>query len=298
MLKKMILAALASTALAAAAAPIKTAKGEVEIAKVPERIAVYDIGVLDTLVALGLGDKIVGVPVKDFSGPYQTPNAKEVGELKKPDFEALAGVKPDLVIVAQRSAPALDDASQVAQTIDLTLTSDNFYQEGLERTQALGKLFGREAEAEKIVADLNKLRDEVKALSKDKGKVLSIMVNGNKIALYGSDSRANYLKSELGLQLIDAKDQKNDKHGIPVSFEFIAEQNPDWIYALDRLAAIGQEGASAKETLKNKLVEGTTAWQKQQVIYPDATNIYINIGGPTALQKSLSELKEAFSAKP
>lgn len=294
MLKKFVALLLAGSLFNAQATPIKTAKGEVEIAKTPERIAVYDIGVLDTLVSLGLGDKIVGVPSKEFSSKYATPNAKEVGELKKPDYEALAAVKPDLIIVATRSAPALDDAAKIAQTIDLSLTSNNIYQEGRERTAALGKLFNKEAEAEKINGELDKLRDEVKELAKDRGSVLSVMVNGNKISLYGSDSRANYLKSELGLNLIDQSEQKSDRHGIPVSFEFIAEKNPDWIYALDRLVAIGEQGASAKETLSNKLVEGTTAWKKNQVIYPDTSNVYINIGGPSAVKGTLSELKEAF----
>ena len=56
MLKKLLATAVASLVLAAQATPLKTAQGDVEIAKVPERIAVYDIGALDTLVALGLGD--------------------------------------------------------------------------------------------------------------------------------------------------------------------------------------------------------------------------------------------------
>ena len=164
---------------------------------------------------------------------------------------------------------------------------------GLVGAQA--KLFNKEAEAEKINGALDKLRDGVKALAKDRGSVLSIMVNGNKVSLFGSDSRANYLKSELGLNLIDQGDRKGDAHGIPVSFEFIAEKNPDWIYALDRLVAIGEQGASAKETLSNKLVEGTTAWQKNQVIYPDGASLYINIGGPSAVKVTLTELKDAFS---
>ena len=61
MLKNLLAAAAASLLFASShAAMLQTAQGEVEIAKTPERIAVYDIGALDTLVALGLGDKIEG----------------------------------------------------------------------------------------------------------------------------------------------------------------------------------------------------------------------------------------------
>jgi iron chelate ABC superfamily ATP binding cassette transporter, binding protein len=90
-------------------------------------------------------------------------------------------------------------------------------------------------------------------------------------------------------------EKMSGRHGAPVSFEYIAQENPDWIYALDRLAAIGEDGASAKQTLDNELVHGTTAWKKGQVIYPQTKNVYIDIGGPTALRATLEELKTAFA---
>ena len=68
-------------------------------------------------------------------------------------------------------------------------------------------------------------------------------------------------------------------------------------HALDRLAAIGEDGASARQTLDNELVHGTTAWKKGQVIYPQTKHIYIyiDIGGPASLRHSLEELKTAFA---
>ena len=294
MLKKLLATAVASLVLAALATPLKTAQGDVEIAKVPERIAVYDIGALDTLVALGLGDKIVGIPGEKFAADFATPNAKEVGTLFEPDLEALNAAKPDLIIVASRSAGKQDEVKAVAQAVDLSVPGDNAYQEGLARLESLGAVFGKEAEAKKTADALNVLRDAVKAESADKGKVLALLVNGPKIALYGPDSRAGWLQKELGLQLVH-NEKMSGRHGDPVSFEYIAQENPDWIYALDRLAAIGEDGASARQTLDNELVHGTTAWKKGQVIYPQTKHIYIDIGGPASLRHSLEELKTAFA---
>ena len=294
MLKKLLATAVASLVLAALATPLKTAQGDVEIAKVPERIAVYDIGALDTLVALGLGDKIVGIPGEKFAADFATPNAKEVGTLFEPDLEALNAAKPDLIIIASRSAGKQDEVKAVAQAVDLSVPGDNAYQEGLARLESLGAVFGKEAEAKKTADALNVLRDAVKAESADKGKVLALLVNGPKIALYGPDSRAGWLQKELGLQLVH-NEKMSGRHGDPVSFEYIAQENPDWIYALDRLAAIGEDGASAKQTLDNELVHGTTAWKKGQVIYPQTKNVYIDIGGPTVLRATLKELKTAFA---
>lgn len=292
MLKKTLAALALSLAFVAQAATLKTAQGDVEI-DAASRIAVYDIGVIDSLVALGLGENIVGIPDGEFAAAFDLAQAKKVGTLFEPDLEALAAVKPDLVIVALRSANKLGDVQQVAKAVDLSLPGKNLYQEGVARLQDLGAALGREGQAKTAVEALHALRDEVKTLAADRGKVLTVLVNGPKISLYGPDSRAGWLHGELGLQMVH-NEKMSGRHGEPVSFEYIAAENPDWIVALDRLAAIGESGASAKETLDNALVHGTTAWQKGQVIYPDTQDIYINVGGPSALQRTLETLKKAF----
>ena len=198
MLKKLLATAVASLVLAAQATPLKTAQGDVEIAKVPERIAVYNIGALDTLVALGLGDKIVGIPGEKFAADFATPNAKEVGTLFEPDLEALNAAKPDLIIVASRSAGKQDEVKAVAQAVDLSVPGDNAYQEGLARLESLGAVFGKEAEAKKTADALNVLRDAVKAESADKGKVLAVLVNGPKIALYGPKIARGLVAKRIG----------------------------------------------------------------------------------------------------
>ena len=294
MLKKIFVACATALFMAGAqAAALKTAKGDVNFDKVPQRIAVYDIGVLDSLVALGLGDNIVGVPKSRFNGEFPLKNAKEIGTLFEPDLEALNAIKPDLIIVAVRSADKLNDVKQIAPAVDLTLPGKNLYQEGIERLNNLGAAFGKTAEAKKTVDELNALRDQVKPLAARQGKTLAVLINGPKIALYGPDSRAGWLAAELGLKLVH-NEKMSGRHGEPVSFEYIAAENPDWIVALDRLAAIGQSGASARQTLDNALVHGTTAWKKGQIIYPETKHVYINVGGPSALKGTLQTLKAAF----
>ena len=295
MLKKLFVTAVAGFALVSAhAAALKTTTGEVSFDKVPERIAVYDVAVIDSLVALGLGDRIVGIPDGQFAAEFKLDKAKHVGTLFEPDLEALNAVNPDLVIVALRSASKLEDVKKVANAVDLTLPGKNLYQEGVARLENLGEVFGKADEAKKLSGELNALRDEVKGLAAGQGKVLAVLVNGPKIALYGPDSRAGWLAAELGLQLVH-NEKMSGRHGDPVSFEYIAKENPDWIYALDRLAAIGQDGASAKQTLDNELVHGTTAWKNGHVLYPETKNIYINVGGPSALKGAMDELKAAFA---
>ena len=51
-------------------------------------------------------------------------------------------------------------------------------------------------------------------------------------------------------------------HGNEASFEFVVEKNPDYIFVLDRDAAIGTDGAQlAKDIMENELIMGTDAYK-------------------------------------
>ena len=90
-----------------------------------------------------------------------------------------------------------------------------------ERIDALAQIFGKQAEADKLKAEINASFEAAKAA------VSSIKEKGN--------------------------------HGQPVTFEYIKKTNPDWLFVLDRSAAIGEEGKAAKDVLDNPLVAETTA---------------------------------------
>jgi iron-compound ABC transporter, iron-compound-binding protein len=90
-----------------------------------------------------------------------------------------------------------------------------------ERIDALAQIFGKQAEADKLKAEINASFEAAKAADS------SIKEKGN--------------------------------HGQPVTFEYIKKTNPDWLFVLDRSAAIGEEGKAAKDVLDNPLVAETTA---------------------------------------
>jgi iron complex transport system substrate-binding protein len=83
-------------------------------------------------------------------------------------------------------------------------------------------------------------------------------------------------------------------HGDAISFEFIAEVDPDWLIVVDRGAATGAEGPSAAETLNNPLVAGTKAAKAGQVVMLNAADLYIAGGGYQALMENLAELLAAL----
>lgn len=292
MLRKSLAAVILAAAIPSFALPVHTARGDVEISEMPKVIAVYDPGIIDTLTALGV--KVDAMPdMKEDT----LKGAKTVGTLFEPDLEALAAVKPDLIFVGVRSAKKFDDVSRVAPTVDLTLDNKNAYEQAIARMQNLGELFGKQKEAQALTEKLHALRDETKALAEGQGKVLAVLVNGPKLSIYGKDSRIGWIEPTLGLELLD-KVKTTEGHGNPISFEYIAKNNPDWIFVIDRAAAIGaQDLEPAQKVLDTPLVKNTNAGKNDRIVYLNPRNIYISVGGISALEQSLTEIRDALKAK-
>jgi len=286
-----ILAALSGTA---AATEIETARGPVEIAAPPKRIAVFDIPAIDTLSSLGV--EIAGTPDNLF-----LPELKEVadkvltvGTLFEPDLEALSALGPDLIIVGARTSAQFDSVARIAPTIDMTLSGADMTAEARANILAYGKLFAREEAARKRVAEFDQAVERARIAMKGKGNALIVMTSGAKISIYGPESRFGWLHRDLGLPPA-AETAVSAPHGEAVSFEFVREANPDWLIVLDRAAAIGSGEGNARATLDNELVASTTAWRKQQVVYLPAADFYIGAGGVDATIRVLDALANAFS---
>ena len=84
-------------------------------------------------------------------------------------------------------------------------------------------------------------------------------------------------------------------HGQAISFEYILETSPDWLYVIDRDAAIGREGVAAAKYLDNDIVWETKAWKSGKVVYLDPVSWYIVGGGITARQKTGDQMTARLS---
>lgn len=293
---KPTLAALALCAAPLAAAAedvtVQTATGPAAVSQGPEKVVALDLAAIDTLDALGV--RADGVPA--FTPPaYLAPameGAVTVGTLFEPDFEALAVMQPDLIIAGGRSQAQVDPLGDIAPTIDMTLGADAIA-EGRARVEAYGTIFGIEDTAAAVLAALDADLAAARAAVQGKGGALIVMTNGGTVSAYGDDSRFGWLHTALGLPEAHTGISA-ETHGESVSFEFIAEVNPDWILVVDRGAAIGQEGEAAAVTLDNPLVMGTTAGQSGQIVYLDSGAIYLASGGVQGTTIILRQIIEAF----
>lgn len=272
---------------------IETYTGPVEVAASPAKIAVFDIGALDTLDALGVEVSGVVAPLFVDYVADTAEGAESVGSLFEPDFEAIAAGGYDLLVAGGRSSRVVPDLAEIAPTIDMTIWEDTVGQ-GLDRLAAYGEIFDKQDEAAALRAEFDESLAAAKAAVAGQGNAMIVMTNGPTVSAYGAAGRFGWLHTALDLPETVAE-VETATHGEAISFEFIRDANPDILIVVDRAAAIGQDAEAAAATLDNALVQETSAWQSGKVIYLDSAPLYVAGGGIQSMMGTLEEITTAFS---
>lgn len=276
---------------------VQQSNGAVQIPLKPQTILVYDLAALDCLRALGVPVKGVPEVVKFPSvlEQYASKDYARIGSLFEPDYEAVKALKPDVIVAGGRSAAKVGELSKIAPTLDLTVDNAKPVDSAFKHLQILGQMVGKEAEAAALIKAMQADIDQLKTVTQGKGTGLMVMTNGGKLSAYGPGSRFGMIHDVYGVPAAN-KDIKVSGHGQAVSFEFILKTNPDWLFVLDRDAAIGREGAAASKTLDNVLVNATKAAKKKQIVYLNSANWYLlGNASPGSLHDDVGQLIEVFS---
>jgi iron complex transport system substrate-binding protein len=164
----------ATTGIAAALSAITAC---VALAAAPERVSRI-VSTLPTatemLFALGLGDRVVGVS-EYCRYPPQVASLPSVGATLHPDFERIATLRPDLVVISDRNA---DFAGRLAAAdirfVEIATTSLPDVSSSMIR---VGTAAGIEARARAVAAELDTRLEQIRgrARSSRRPKVLLIM---------------------------------------------------------------------------------------------------------------------------
>jgi len=303
----LLLCALASLAAFLNAAPlahaqeirIQHAKGETVLPAPPQKVLVLDIAALDDLDALGV--EVAGVPGSNlvpYLAKYEGEQYVKIGSLFEPDYEAINAAQPDLVIVGGRSAAKYNDVAAIAPTIDLSVDADHYIDSSKANILTLGRIFGKQDQAAQLIAALDAKIAALKPLAANAGRTVIVTTNAGKIGAYGPRSRAGWLHTEVGFKTVMDNIDDRFHGGDIISFEFLMEKNPDWIFVISRDAAIGQRDSetAAEKVLDNALTRQTTAWQKKQIVYLDPPSVYLVGSGYQALTILLDQIHGALVA--
>jgi len=125
---------------------------------IPQRIVTMAPSVTETVFALGLGDRVVGV--SDFCDyPPEALDKPKVGGFLNPNYERIVGLRPDAIIRLESSGRD-SSAFQKLQLPCLHLNHLNV--DGiLESIEKIGVTCGAEEKARAIVTDIHKRLDRI-----------------------------------------------------------------------------------------------------------------------------------------
>lgn len=276
---------------------IEHAQGQTQVQKMPKTVAVLDWSTLDTMAVLGV--QAQGIPNANILPPMLSQYADErfvtVGTLFEPDYEALKNLKPDLIILGRRAAGQYKEVAKYGPTIDLTPDPTDLLGSVVRNTETLGRIFDREQQAAELTTKLQASVAQLKTLSAKQGTGLTLLTSGGKMSAFGIGTRFGMIHDVFGVQPAVA-DLKVGRHGQAVSYEFLLEANPDWLFVMDRDAAIAREGVAAQGMMDNELVKATTAGAKGQIVYLEPVSWYLlDNSGLGVMQSNVERFLDVFS---
>lgn len=269
------------------------AQGTTEIPASPSRVAVFDLSALDTLDALGVEvAAVAGDNFPPYLGKYGGSEYVKLGTLFEPDLEAVNALQPDLAITGGRSSAKYQSVADMVPTIDMRTDNNAPIATAIANTRMLAEIFGKTEEAEQRIERLEQSIEELRARTAGGGRGLVVLTTGGRMSAYGPGSRFGVIHTDFGVPTA-AEGLDTSLHGEAIGSEFIRERNPDWLFVIDRDAAIGQ-GDAARRLLDNPLVRETNAWKRHQVVYLNPVAWYLVGSGLQSTQTMVDEIAAAY----
>jgi iron complex transport system substrate-binding protein len=261
----VLAAVLAAPALAAgrhAAAPlfpvtVKVANGSVTISKRPARIVSLSATATESLYAVGAGDAVVAVDsLSDY--PASVPRTNMSGY--RPNAEAIAGYKPDLVVV-RSDAGIVAPLEKLGIPVLVDPEASNLA-EAYEQIRVLGRATGHPARAVSVVRQMQKKINAALRSANRVGKGLA-MYHELTTDFYSTTSKSfiGQIYRLFGLQNIADAAGGTGTVFPQLSSEYIVSASPDLIFLADskccgqNLASVAaRPGWSNIKAVRNKHV--------------------------------------------
>lgn len=232
-----------------------------------ERVVCLNSDGAEALVALGAGNKIVGLTestMEDTALMKHLPKAMSVGDWQTPGVERILALKPDAVISYSSSKPK--NADQLINAGINLIYLDCYKFNSLEHDiQAIGAMIGAEEKAKTYIKFLNKWEDEVTSRTQDipADQIPAVYIEGySDYSAQGKDSGIDILMGiARGKNLAADLGEQWPK----VTPEWVISENPDIIIktaslkpdktlAQVRESVLTRTGFESLDAIKNKQV--------------------------------------------
>lgn len=268
---------------------ITDAHGTVTVPVSPQNVVVLDNRSFETLADWGIELAAAPKDVMPADIPYVADESVEnIGNHREPNLEIIAAVDPELVIVGQRFAGFYEDIKALvpnAAVIDLNIDvseeaatpGENLVNGFKDITTSLGQIFDKNDEADQLIAEFDQAIEDAKSAYNGTDTVMSVIVSGGDInfsaphtgRVWGPLYEIFEWTPSLEIDKASADHQGDD-----ISVEAIAETNPDWLFVMDRDAAVsssGEEATPAQDVIDNApALQNTTAVTEGNIVYAPA----------------------------
>lgn len=280
---------------------IKDIHGMVTVPLNPQKVISLDNRTYETLSDWGI--KLVAAPkgVMPADSLYVADESVlDIGNHREPNLEIIAAADPDLVIVGQRFASYYEEIKKLvpnAAVIDLNFDvseeadtpGENLVNGLKDSTLELGKIFDKNKEAEQLTADFDQAIEAVKSAYNGTDTIMSVVVSGGNIGFSAPHSGRVWgpMYEVFGwVPALDIDNTTSDHQGDDISVEAIAQSNPDWIFVLDRDAAVSSttDAVPAQDVIdQSPALQNVTAVSEGHIVYAPA-DTYTNESIQTYLE--------------
>ena len=275
--------------------------GPVTVPVNPQKVISLDNRTYETLSDWGI--ELVAAPkgVMPADSPYVTDESVlDIGNHREPNLEIIAAADPDLVIIGQRFASYYEEIKKLvpnAAVIDLNFDvseeadkpGENLVSGLKDSTVALGKIFDKNKEAEQLTADFDQAIEAVKSAYNGTDTIMSVVVSGGNIGFSAPHSGRVWgpMYEVFGwVPALEIDNTTSDHQGDDISVEAIAQSNPDWIFVLDRDAAVSSvtDAVPAQDVIdQSPALQNVNAVSEGHIVYAPA-DTYTNESIQTYLE--------------
>ncbi len=242
-----------------------------------KRVVAITAANVEVLYALGAGDTLVGRG-EYCNYPEEALNAPAVKSGAELNVEEVLALQPDLVIMDTMAQTTEQVAALENAGLKVIITKEDGIAGVYEAIALIGKAVGKDAEADKLVADMKAAFDEIAAKAENTGKTVYFEISPLQWGLWtaGKGTFMDEIANLCGLTNVFA-----DVDGwASVSEEQVLQRNPDYIVTT---SAYYGEGPTPVEEIK-----GRAGWDQVPAVAEDhvfnADNDAITRPGPRLVE--------------
>ena len=260
------------------------ARGTTTVAEAPQRVVTLEPLELDTAVAVGItpvGAAVANM-VKGVPSYLGVEGVTPVGTVSEPDLEAIASLKPDLILGTESRHSALyDQLSAIAPTVFIATQADPWR----DNAALIGEALGREDEVKKAVDAVDTRCGEIKAAHQLAGKTAEMIRPRDEttLSLYGPVSFAGSLLECVGYTIPDHAWE--DGLQADISPENIASATADAVF-------VTTADVADRSTIPAAIAQNTAAFPVVTLV---DTSTWVAGVGPKGAQSVLDDI-ETFLA--